>query len=217
MEEIIQDIIAEESNELRLQLENKQEEIETQEKNHEKEKEILLEKTLISQFPINTQCIYYGKIDNKTLGIPDSKMYHESLIKFGQTNELGRRVAEHKKNFTNFRLVAAFKVQNKIQIENAIKRHKMLKNRMRSIMIQDISYRELLALDETTFTIEKIDEYICEIIKQNEYSIENYNLLVEANYKLEEELRKTQKENKEKMEQIEKINKELENFTPFLI
>ena len=219
MEEIIHEVIEEESNELRLQLENKQDEIiqqreqiENQERNQEKEKDILLETTLISQFPVNTQCIYYGKIDNKTLGKPDSKMYHESLIKFGQTNELGRRVTEHKKNFTNFRLVAAFKVQNKIQIENAIKRHKILVKRMRSVMVEDINYRELLALDNENFTIEKIDEYIREIIKQNEYNIENYNILMNTNHKLEEELRKTQKENKEKTEQIEKINKELENF-----
>ncbi len=219
MEEIIHEVIEEESNELRLQLENKQDEIvqqreqiENQEKNQEKEKDILLEKTLISQFPVNTQCIYYGKIDNKTLGKPNSKMYHESLIKFGQTNELGRRVNEHKKNFTNFRLVAAFKVQNKIQIENAIKRNKVLEKRVRSVMVQDICCRELLALDDENFTIEKMDEYIREIIKQNEYNIENYNMLVEKNRVLEEDLCKLQKENKDKTKQIDKINKELENF-----
>jgi hypothetical protein len=226
LEDIIYEVIDEESNELKLQLESKQTEINQQKEqlvnhviqieNHliqtEKEKDILLEKTLISQFPINTQCIYYGKIDNKTLGKPNSKMYQETVIKFGQTNDLGRRVSEHKKNFTNFRLVAAFNVKNKIQIENAIKQNKILEKRMRTIMINDICCRELLALDGVNFTIEKIDEYIRDIIKLHEYNIENYNLLVESNYKLEDDLRKSQNEIIEKNEQIEKMNKELENF-----
>ena len=34
----------------------------------QKDKEQLLEDTLISQFPLNTQCIYYGRIDNKRSG-----------------------------------------------------------------------------------------------------------------------------------------------------
>ena len=95
LEEILQEIIQEESSELKFQLENtknelEQKEIQLQEQKvqSENEKYSLLEETLISQFPINTQCIYYGKIDNKSLGKPNSKMYNESLIKFGQSNNL---------------------------------------------------------------------------------------------------------------------------------
>ena len=82
LEEILQDVIQEESNELKLQLEHKNIVIEKQIIQAEKEKEQLLEQTLILQFPLNTQCIYYGKIDNKSLGKETSKMYHEDLIKF---------------------------------------------------------------------------------------------------------------------------------------
>jgi hypothetical protein len=219
LEEVLQDVIEEESNELKLQLEQQHKQIENQVIQTQKEKEQLLEKTLLSQFPINTECIYYGCIDNKTLGKENSKMYHESLIKFGQSNNLAERIKCHKKNFTNFRLVAAFKVKNKIQIENAIKKHPILTKRMRSIKVENANYeeenyRELLALDNENFTIEKIDEYIKEVIKENEYNIENYNLLVEKNYSLEETVRKLERENKLKDEQIEKLNSKLKNYAP---
>ena len=219
MEEIIQDTINEESNELKLQLQNKTQELEQHKQVSELEKEKLLEQTLISQFPINTECIYYGKIDNKTLGKENSKMYHEKLIKFGQSNNLAERIKCHKKNFLNFRLVAAFKVKNKIQIENAIKKHPILSKRIRSITVEnpnyeEENYRELIALDNEKFTIENIDKYIKEVIKENEYNIENYNLLVEKNYQLEIELKNIKKENKEKDENFEKINLELQKYKP---
>jgi hypothetical protein len=92
MEDMIQESINEECAELKLQLqqkdqqlEEKDQQLESQQIQKEKEKEDLKEKTLIEQFPLNTQCIYIGKIDNKTLGKPNSKMYHESVIKFGQS------------------------------------------------------------------------------------------------------------------------------------
>lgn len=214
LEEILHEIIQEESTELKLQLEQKEVQLQEQKVQSENEKYTLLEETLISQFPINTQCIYYGKIDNKSLGKPNSKMYNEDLIKFGQSNNLSERIKCHKKIFTNFKLIAAFKVKNKIEIENAIKRYPILEKRLRSVMINDINHRELLAIDNDNFTIEKIDEHIKTIIKENEYNIENYNLLVDKNYQLEEQLRVLQKENKEKGEQIEKLQTELQNYKP---
>jgi hypothetical protein len=220
LEEILHEIIQEESSELKLQLENTKNELEQKEtqlqeqkEQSENEKYSLIEETLILQFPINTQCIYYGKIDNKSLGKPNSKMYNESLIKFGQSNNLAERIKCHKKNFTNFKLIAAFKVKNKIEIENAIKRYPILEKRMRSVMINDINYRELLAIDNDKFTIEKIDEHIKTIIKENEYNIENYNLLLDKNYELEEQVRILQEENKEKDNKIEKIQTELNNIS----
>jgi len=119
LEEILHEVVQEENSELKKQLEaNTMQSL--------KDKDQLLEDTLISQFPLNTQCIYYGKIDNKTLG-KAPKLHNEDLIKFGQSNNLAERIKCHKKNFLNFRLIAAFKVKNKIEIENAIKRHPLLK------------------------------------------------------------------------------------------
>jgi hypothetical protein len=213
LEEILQEIIQEESSELKLQLEQKETQLQEQKVQSENEKYSLVEETLILQFPINTQCIYYGKIDNKSLGKPP-RLNNEDLIKFGQSNNLAERIKCHKKTFSNFKLIAAFKVKNKIEIENAIKRYPLLEKRLRSLMINDINHRELLAIDNDKFTIEKIDEHIKTIIKENEYNIENYNLLVDKNYQLEEQVRILQEEIKEKDNKIEKIQTELNNYKP---
>jgi hypothetical protein len=216
MEQIIQEVINEESSELKKQLTIKDEQLQTQTEqlqNVEREKELLKEKTIIEQFPINTQCIYIGTIDNKTLGIPGHKMYHETVIKFGQSNNLAERVKCHKKTYDNFVLYAAYKVKNKIEIENLMKKHPILKKRLRIITLSDnIGYRELLALDENEFTIDKIEEYIKEIIKQNEYNLENYNLLLQKNASLEEEITKLKEMNEEQHKKITDISKKLENY-----
>ena len=218
MEEIIHEVVQEESDELRLQLQQQskqivqaQEQIQKSIILNQKEKERLVEQTLILQFPVNTQCIYYGRIDNRSLG-QAPRLHNEQLIKFGQSNNLAERIAVHKKNFDNFRLVAAFKVKNKIEIENCMKRHPVLKKRVRSLMIDGLNHRELLALDEADFTIDKIDDHIKQIIKENEYNIENYNLLLEKNCRLEDEIRKLENDVKEKDKQIDDMNKELTTF-----
>ena len=221
MEEIIHEVINEENNELKLQLEQKdkqnqtqQIQIQTQQIQNEKEKEELKEKTLIEQFPLNTQCIYIGKIDNKTLGKPNSKMYHETVIKFGQSNNLSERVKCHKKTYDNFRLYSAYKVKNKIEIENLIKKHPVLEKRLRLITTEDgIAHRELLALNDTEFTIEKVEEYIKEIIKQNEYNIENYNLLLKKNATQEEEIIYLKQELERKEKQNNDLTIKLNNYT----
>ena len=215
LEEIIQDTINEESNELRLQLQQQNNQIEQQIIQTEKEKEQLKEDTLIEQFPVNTQCIYIGKIDNKTLGKPNSKMYHESVIKFGQSNCLEERVKCHKKTFVNFRLYAAYKVKNKIEIENAIKKHPILQKRLRLITTEHdgITHRELLALDDDEFTIEKVEQYIKEIIKQNEYNVENYNLLLKKTSEQEIEINQLREELSKKEKQLLDTSSKLTSYT----
>ena len=220
LEELIHNIIDEESDELRLQLNNKDKQLEQYVEQSVIEKELLVEQTLISQFPINTQCVYYGKIDNKSSGIPNSKMYQEDLIKFGQSNNLGERVKSHKKNYKNFRLAGAFKVKNKTEIENAIKRHHILKKRIRSLTtidnpnFKEETYRELLALDNHEFTIEKIHNYFEQIIKESEYNIENYNLLLKKNDDFEDKIRILENELNEKQRNNEKLKLELEKYKP---
>ena len=216
MEQLIQEVITEESIELKNQLTIKDKQLEAQTKqleNVEKDKELLKETTIIEQFPLNTQCIYIGRIDNKTLGIPGHKMYHETVIKFGQSNNLAERVKCHKKTYDNFVLYAAYKVKNKIEIENLIKKHPTLKKRLRLITTSDdITHRELLALDDEQFTIEKIEDFIKEIIKHNEYNIENYNLLLQNNAALEEENYKLKEANDEKDKKIAELLAKVEGF-----
>jgi hypothetical protein len=234
LEDLIHEVSNEETDELKMQLQakniiidNKSEELECKKKELEdqeiktnRDKELLVEKTLIAQFPLNTQCIYYGKIDNKSGGKPNSKMYHEDMIKFGQSNNLGERVKCHKKNFMNFRLVGAFKVKNKIEIENAIKRHPILKKRIRSLTtienpnFKEETYRELLALDNDEFSIEKIHDYFEEIITQSEYNIENYNLLLKKADELEDKIKDLENEIREKDKENAKIKSELDKYKP---
>ena len=220
LEELIHEVSNEETDELKLQLEAKNEIIENNENKTIKEKELLVEQTLIAQFPLNTQCIYYGKIDNKSGGKSNSKMYHEDLIKFGQSNNLGERVKCHKRNFINFRLISAFKVKNKIEIENAIKRHPDLKKRIRSLTtvenpnFKEETYRELLALNDDEFAIDKIHNYFEQIIKESEYNIENYNLLLKKNEVLEEKNRELENIIREKESENNKLIKELEKYKP---
>ena len=210
MEQMIQEVINEESSELKKQLTIQSDLL----KNVEKDKEYLKEKTIIEQFPLNTQCIYIGKIDNKTKGIPGHKMYHETVIKFGQTNDLNQRVTSHRKTYDNFILYAAFKVKNKIEVENLIKKHPILSQRLRIITGNDnIAHREILALDESEFTLEKIECSIKEIIKQNEYNLENYNLLLQKNAQQEEIIIKLNSTIEEKDKHITTLSNKLENYT----
>ena len=211
MEELIHQVVQEESDELKQQLDQAKYQLEQNITQNDKEKQRLVEETILLQFPLNTQCIYYGHIDNWSLG-QAPRLHNEQLIKFGQSNNLSERIIAHKKSFANFRLVAAFKVKNKIEIENCIKKHPVLQKRIRSLMINDLNHRELLAIDDGNFTIDKMDGYIREIIRDNEYNIENYKLMVEKNGELEDEIRRLENKLTEKDNQMEKMNKELTNY-----
>ena len=219
MEEILQEAVQQESAELKQQLQQTFVQLEqtsaqladtvTQlhqtEAQTQQEKNKIREKTLLEQFPSNVQCVYYGRIDNtSTIGEP--------LIKFGMSNSLNRRVGEHKANFTNFCLMNAFKVSNHIQIENAIKRHPVLKNITRNIIINNRNNTELLSINKTT--LEEIDAIINTIINETEYNIENYNLLMEKNYDLEQTLTQLKNEAKEKDKKIAQLEDKLKDFTP---
>ena len=214
LEEIIQEVVNEECFELKSQLELKTQQLDAQQIQGEKDKEELKERTLIEQFPLNTQCIYIGKIDNKTLGKPNSKMYRETVIKFGQSNNLAERVRSHKKTYENFRLHAAYKVKNKIEIENLMKKHPGLEKRLRIITSQDgLSHREILALDDNEFSIEKIEDYIKDIIKQNEYNLENYNLLLNKVSQQDIELARLKRESESDKKRIDELTLKLRNYT----
>jgi phage anti-repressor protein len=201
MEETLHEIIEEESNELRLQLEQKEEELEVSKLNSEKEKLKAAEKATILQFPVNTECIYFGIINN-------TKELNEKLIKFGHTNNLAVRVREHKKNYDDFILINAFKVQNKVEIENLIKKDNRIKNQIRSIEIENKIKNEIIAYDNH-FTIEKLTYYIKDIIRSKTYNIENFNKLTERNNFLENENSYLNEERIKKDEIINKLNLEI--------
>ena len=175
LEETLHEVIQEESNEFKLQLEMKT--IDLQNKENENYK--IREKTLLEQFPLNTQCFYYGIIDNVSNN-------NEKLIKFGNSNNLKSRVIRHKDTYTNFWLMNAFKVDNKIQIENAFKNNIFFSERMRTIMIKSKNYVELLNVVGLSFS--GLDKIIKDIIATIEYSPENYIKILEENQVLKKQI-----------------------------
>ena len=181
--EVIKEIRLSGKYELEKQLEQKDNIImeiqETAEQEKEKHKKVV-EHAIVSQFPKNTECVYFGTIDNVGQG--------EKLIKFGQTNDLRSRVYNHHGNFKNFRLVNAFKVQNKVEIENLVKQHPKIKKQLRQLTVCDKVYKEIIAYDDTKFTIDILSYYIKEVIQSKQYSIDNFNILMKRNEQLEEEL-----------------------------
>ena len=178
LEETLHDVVQEESTELKTQLEQNHiqlEQTQFQLDKSEKTAEKIREKTLLEQFGRNTQCVYYGSIDNLSHN-------NERLIKFGNSNNLAGRVAQHKETYTNFHLLNAFKVDNKTQVENDMKEHPLFTERQRTITIKSKNYVELLAMKDLTFTL--LDKTIREIILSNECNPENFKKLLEENKRL---------------------------------
>jgi phage anti-repressor protein len=183
MEEVLHQIVDEETDELKQQLEQKNAVIMEKDsviQSTKKEKQRAVEQAIIGQFPLNTECIYFGTIDNTNAD-------NEKLIKFGHTNDLSTRVMDHRKKYQNFVLVAAFRVQNKVEIENLIKTYPKIKRNIRSIEVGGKNKTEIIAYDSTYFTIERLKKHIADIIHSRTYSIDNFNRLMQRNEVLEAE------------------------------
>ena len=186
LEKTLHEVLQEESSELKLQLEQKTTALAEQTLTSEKEKERLKEKTILEHFPKNTQCVYYGLID-------DLSANQEKLIKFGNSNDLRVRVRAHKETYTNFRLVNAFKVDNKFQIENALKTHPVFTERLRPLTLQNKKYVEILHMEG--LALPELDKLFREIITQVEYSPENYMKILEENKALKKQISEIQAAN----------------------
>jgi hypothetical protein len=185
MEEMLHQIVEEETDELRLQLEQKENIIIEKENtiiNTKKEKQKAVQQSIVSQFPLNTECVYFGTIDN-------TNEANEKLIKFGHSNDLATRVRDHHKKYDNFILMHAFRVQNKVEIENLIKVHPKIKRHIREIQVNGKTKTEIIAYDATGFTIEKLAKCIKDIIHSKTYCVDNYNRLMKQNEELETENR----------------------------
>lgn len=202
LEDLLLRSIDEQTSELRAQLEQKNEVISTLNQatiTLTQEKKRAIEKTLISQFPVNTECIYFGTIDNTNAD-------NEKLIKFGHTNNLATRVADHHKKYTNFILAAAFRVHNKVEIENYIKDHPKIKRQLRTIEVAGKNKTEIIAYDSTNFTIERLTKHIEGIIQSRMYNVENFNRLLQRNQELEAE-------NAKLVTDLEQKNKTIHDLT----
>ena len=202
LEQILQETIKEECNELKLQLQNKDNVI------NEKQQEV--EQVLISQFPVNTECIYFGTIDN-------TNDNGEKLIKFGHTNDLSNRVSYHHKHYDNFTLKNAFRVQNKVEIENLIKSHPKIKPQLRRIKVNEKNKTEIIVYNDK-FSIDKLTKIIKDIIQSKIYNIENFNKLTKQNEELlienkllNDKLKFLEKNNLEQMVTLRELREKLDN------
>jgi hypothetical protein len=192
MEEVLHQIVEEETDELKLQLHQKENIILEKDitiKNSKKEKQRAVEQAIIVHFPLNTECIYFGTIDN-------TNQENEKLIKFGHTNDLATRLQDHRKKYNNFVLVEAFRVQNKVEIENLIKTYPKIKRQIRSLELNGKNKTEIIAYDATNFTIDKLTKHIKDIIHSKTYSIDNFNRIMKLNEDLENENRVLEEKNK---------------------
>lgn len=148
-----------------IEAKEKQKFLEDKISGHEVEKQLEREKALIEKFPKNTQCIYYGKIDNKS-------EFNENLIKFGNSNDLPSRIKNHKKTYTNFVLLNAFKVPNQLESENIIKKHKILSHKLRKIYgKEDNKFTELIAYNDSDFTLEDFNKILLDIVSDSDCTI----------------------------------------------
>ena len=209
MEESLYQILDTETSELRAQLEQSTAQLNQATITLTEEKKRAIEKTLISQFPVNTECIYFGTIDN-------TNAENEKLIKFGHTNNLAARVADHHKKYTNFILAGAFRVCNKVEIENHIKAHPKIKRQIRTIEVAGKNKTEIIAYDNTNFTIARLTKHVEDIIHATMYNVENFNRLIERNKELEAENAKlvTDLESKKKtIHELTLANNELREKT----
>ena len=213
LEETLHEIVEEETNELKLQLEQKdniimeikqttEQEKQLLLKNTKKEKQQAVEQAIIIQFPVNTECIYFGTIDN-------TNEAGEKLIKFGHTNDLSTRILDHRKKYDNFILVNAFRVQNKVEIENLIKTYPKIKRQIRSIEVNGKNKTEIIAYDATNFTIERLTKHIKDIIHSKTYSIDNFNRIIKENEELVNENKNLKEQNKNNELLITKKNVEI--------
>lgn len=178
LEGLLHETIHEECIELKQQLQN-------QVLTSQHQQDVLRELTILRQFPANTKCVYYGKIDNKNGN-------GGQLIKFGNSNFLQDRIKCHKKTFENFYLLNAFKVENSIQIENAMKYHSLLFTIRQPLKIKETVYTEILNMTYLSYT--ELDSIITEIIEKIEYSPENYTALLVKNEKLKKKVYLLKKE-----------------------
>ena len=216
LEELIQEVLEEEASEMKNKLLIKENELNEKEnlisqkdniiKNANQDKYKTIEKTLVSQFPVNNECIYFGTIDN-------TNIKGEKLIKFGHSNNLPLRVQDHHKTYDNFILRDAFKVHNRQEIENAIKAHPKIKSHIRSIEVNGYNKHEILAYDATYFTISRLSKIIKDIIVEKTYNIENFNKLIEENNNYKTEVERLANENEQLKIENNEYREKNENLT----
>lgn len=170
LERILQEVIKDESKELKQKLQIKDEELQL--KNNEIEQitiqtsmdlKMLKEKTIIESYD-RKQVVYIGKFEDK--------------LKFGFSDNIKRRINEHKHDFgPQFILLYAVESSSNVRIEKEIK--KVLKSRIVSKVINEKNQTELIQIS---------DEYTAEMFYQQIQDIKDNFLKTLTIESLEKEI-----------------------------
>lgn len=155
------------------------------------------EKATLLQFPLNTECVYMGVFSH------DNKTY----IKYGQTNNLNQRVRDHRKAFGDFILSGAFRVQNKVEIENLITHDSRVKQHLTSLVVGDKTYKEIIVSGEENMLVENLHCIIVNIIETRKFNIENFHRVVKENDKLNAENQNLREEIRKHLTEIEDLKR----------
>lgn len=157
LEELLQDVILDECNEVKLQLENKDKEYEIKLK---KEKQLERQEILLREFATIGSIIYIVKV----------KSYEDGtyIIKIGESRQgITNRFTEHKSSYEEILLLDCFMVQKSKEFEGFLHNHKDIKP-------SKVRYLEGHEKENELFLIGKKLTYqnILNIIN---YNIKNYN------------------------------------------
>lgn len=191
MEELLNNIVNEEIQELKLENENLKKEVD------DKIEEIICaltdyEKNLLKIYS-NMPVLYMGHTE-------------EDTGKFGTSFDLERRLKEHKRyigqHFTFERVVSSV---HYINIEREMKKNEVIKSRMIEKVYNGKKQTELVLLDDT-FTIDHLFEIVISIKNKLEEK-EKTDLIIKVKEQ-EEELEEKEKELKKKESEINKLSKE---------
>ncbi len=216
LEELLQDVIQEESNELKLQLEKKNVEIEINKKEFMTKVQQEKEKILLREFGSIGAIVYIIKVKSYETG--------EYVIKIGESRKgVLARYNEHKTNYDEILLLDCFMCKRSKDFENFLHDHAKIKfnkvsdlqgheNERELFLIgKNLSYRTLL--DIINMNIKQYNEFDFEKIYQEIESIKQIitlPILNNTDNSLLQELLNINKLLLNKVDNLEKSNQNLE-------
>lgn len=230
LEELLYQVINEESSELKLQLEQKNTEIETNKKEFNMKLQLEKQKLLLREFDTIGSIIYIIKVKSYDNG--------EYIVKIGQSNKgITSRFNEHTVKYEEILLLDCFMVKKSHEFENFLHNHESIKlNKVTNLINHEnekelfligknLSYNMLLKIinsnikqyNEINFELETLKNLIISLSEKNINNdiiselISNQNktlLLIENLQKSNLQLEKTNKEILEKLnsQQIKTTN-----------
>jgi phage anti-repressor protein len=166
LEELLQEIIQEENNELKLQLE----ELKINENNNQKKTQLLeREKILLREFATKCSIVYIIKVKQFENG--------KYIVKIGESrNGIQKRYTDHKKSYGDILLLDCFKVTKSNEFEKYLHHYDIIKsNRFTNLEGHEKEVELFLIGKELTYDI------LLQIINENIHKYNDYNETIVEN------------------------------------